>query len=119
LAEKTFRPKDSSIETLFRSEYLSAKKMLPDEKISVRIKLDTEIEGIVRVSFDLTFKGSDERVFGRKTVLSTKKKISSAEKMIFGMLETRLSRKCNPPSLFHPGEKRGSVVLLYRFKKNF
>jgi hypothetical protein len=48
--------------------------MLQDEKISVRLKLDMEIKGVVRVPFNLTFKGLVERDFGRKIVLSAEKK---------------------------------------------
>ena len=37
-----------------------------------------------------------------RKIVRPKNIISSAEKMFFGILETRLSRKCNPSLWFHP-----------------
>ena len=82
-----------SAETFFWPEYLSTEKALPDQKISIHLKMYTEIEGIVRMSFDLMFKGSVEKIN-----LSAEKNISSIENMSFEILEIRLSRKCYPPS---------------------
>jgi hypothetical protein len=75
-AEKVISAKkDISAEISFRSEYLSAEKMLPDEKNPVWLKLYMKIEGIVMVPFDLMFKGSAETYFGRKNRTFGRKKI--------------------------------------------